>query len=54
MDIFQKDFYGSWAGAFGQTQFMPSTFIKYAVDFDGDNRKIYLKSQMLWLLVQII
>ncbi len=29
---------GSWAGAMGQTQFMPSTFRKYAVDFDGDGR----------------
>lgn len=27
---------GSWAGAFGQTQFIPSTFKAYAVDFDGD------------------
>lgn len=32
-------FKGSWAGAFGQTQFMPSTFLKYAVDFDGDSKK---------------
>tara|TARA_X000001036_G_scaffold290213_1_gene269722 strand:- start:991 stop:1971 length:981 start_codon:yes stop_codon:yes gene_type:complete len=39
----KKDFFGSWAGAFGQTQFMPSTFIKYAVDFDGDNRKNLFK-----------
>ncbi len=30
---------GSWAGAMGQTQFMPSTFLRYAVDFDGDGRK---------------
>ena len=28
----------SWAGAFGQTQFMPSTFLKFAVDGDGDNQ----------------
>lgn len=28
-----------WAGAMGQTQFMPSTFLTYAVDFDGDGRK---------------
>jgi lytic murein transglycosylase len=33
------DFKGSWAGAMGQTQFMPSSFLKYAVDFDGDGRK---------------
>lgn len=36
---FERDsFKGSWAGAFGQTQFMPSTFLKYAVDFDGDSK----------------
>ena len=30
---------GSWAGAFGQTQFTPSTFHRSAVDFDGDGRR---------------
>jgi membrane-bound lytic murein transglycosylase B len=29
---------GSWAGAFGQTQFIPTTFLKYAVDGDGNGR----------------
>ena len=28
----------SWAGAMGQTQFMPSNFVDYAVDFSGDGR----------------
>lgn len=30
---------GSWAGAMGQVQFMPSSFLNYAVDYDGDGRK---------------
>lgn len=30
---------GSWAGAMGQNQFMPSTYLGYAVDFDGDGRR---------------
>src|SRR5690606_36102733 len=30
---------GSWAGAMGQTQFMPSSFMRYAVDFTGDGRR---------------
>lgn len=33
------DMLGSWAGAMGQCQFMPTSFINYAVDFDGDGRK---------------
>ncbi len=35
---------GSWAGAMGQTQFMPSSYLKYAVDFDGDGRRDIWKS----------
>ena len=30
---------GSWAGAMGQCQFMPSSFLKYAQDFNGDGRR---------------
>ncbi len=30
---------GSWAGAMGQSQFMPSSFLAYARDFDGDGRR---------------
>ena len=30
---------GSWAGAMGQSQFMPSSFVRYAVDYDGDGRR---------------
>ncbi|MDE4456169.1 lytic murein transglycosylase [Psychrobacter sp. DAB_AL62B] len=44
-DIVKSDFKGSWAGAFGQTQFMPSTFLQLAQDFDGDNRKDLVNSQ---------
>ena len=37
-DITPDRLVGSWAGAFGHTQFMPSTFERLAVDFDGDGR----------------
>lgn len=36
---------GSWAGAMGQAQFMPSSFMSYAVDYDGDGRKDIWGSQ---------
>ncbi len=38
-DIQRARFKGSWAGAFGQTQFMPTTFRRLAVDFNGDGRR---------------
>jgi membrane-bound lytic murein transglycosylase B len=37
-NIPRQQFLGSFAGAMGQAQFMPSSFLKYAVDFDGDGR----------------
>ncbi len=43
-DIRPSDMTGSWAGAFGQTQFMPSTFLELAVDFDGDGRRDLVNS----------
>ena len=38
-DLSLNELYGSWAGAFGQTQFIPSTYQRLAVDFDGDGRR---------------
>ncbi|MBP8133808.1 MAG: lytic murein transglycosylase [Zoogloea sp.] len=38
-DVKAEQLVGSWAGAFGHTQFMPSTFLRLAVDFDGDGRR---------------
>jgi membrane-bound lytic murein transglycosylase B len=36
---------GSWAGAMGQTQFMPSSYLKYAQDFDGDGDRDIWRSE---------
>ena len=38
-DIDRDHMIGSWAGAMGQTQFLPSNFLAYAVDADGDGRR---------------
>ena len=43
--IDKKSLYGSWAGAYGNFQFMPSTIKNYAIDYDG-NGKIELKSSI--------
>jgi len=40
--ISKQNFKGSWAGAMGQCQFMPSSFFSYAYDFDRDGKKKYL------------
>ena len=37
--VARENFKGSWAGAMGQTQFMPSSFKAYAVDYNGDGKK---------------
>ena len=39
-----EEMIGSWAGAMGQCQFMPSSFLKFAQDFDGDGRRDIWKS----------
>lgn len=39
------DFKGEWAGASGQPQFLPSSWVKYAVDYDGDGRKDIWRSK---------
>jgi lytic murein transglycosylase len=38
-DVPPEHLAGSWSGAFGHTQFMPTTFQRLAVDFDGDGRR---------------
>lgn len=38
-DIARAQMVGSWAGAMGQTQFLPSSFLAYAVDADGDGQR---------------
>jgi lytic murein transglycosylase len=35
---------GGWAGEIGQTQFLPSAYVKYAVDFDGDGKRDLVNS----------
>ncbi len=37
--VTMQSFKGEWAGASGQPQFLPSSWVKYAVDYDGDGRK---------------
>jgi membrane-bound lytic murein transglycosylase B len=43
-DLAASEMHGAWAGEIGQTQFMPSNYIKYAVDFDGNGRRDLLRS----------
>jgi lytic murein transglycosylase len=43
-DLAPAEMRGAWAGEIGQTQFMPSSYIKFAVDFDGNGRRDLLRS----------
>ncbi|MBX9710132.1 MAG: lytic murein transglycosylase [Xanthobacteraceae bacterium] len=43
-DLSPAEMRGAWAGEIGQTQFMPSSYLKYAVDFDGNGRRDLLHS----------
>jgi len=43
-DIAPQEMRGAWAGEIGQTQFMPSSYVKFAVDFDGNGHRDLLRS----------
>jgi lytic murein transglycosylase len=43
-DMGAADMHGAWAGEIGQTQFMPSNYVKYAVDFDANGKRDLLRS----------
>ena len=43
-DLTPEDMTGSWAGELGQTQFLPSHYFNYAVDYDGDGKRDLYKS----------
>ena len=43
-DMSPADMRGGWAGEIGQTQFLPTPYVKYAVDFDGDGRRDLVRS----------
>ncbi|NPU12950.1 lytic murein transglycosylase [Bradyrhizobium sp. 83012] len=43
-DLQPAEMRGAWAGEIGQTQFMPSSWMKYAVDFDGNGRRDLIRN----------
>jgi lytic murein transglycosylase len=43
-DMSPAELRGGWAGEIGQTQFLPTPYVKYAVDFDGDGRRDLVRS----------
>src|SRR5262249_58253895 len=43
-DLSPAEMIGSWAGELGQTQFLPTHYFSYAVDYDGDGHRNLLRS----------
>jgi lytic murein transglycosylase len=43
-DMTPAELHGDWAGEIGQTQFLPSSYLKYAVDFDGNGKRDLIRS----------
>jgi lytic murein transglycosylase len=43
-DLSPSEMRGAWAGELGQAQFLPTNYIKYAVDFDGNGRRDLIRS----------
>lgn len=43
-DMMPSEMRGAWAGEIGQTQFLPSSYLKYAVDYDGNGRRDLIHS----------
>jgi membrane-bound lytic murein transglycosylase B len=43
-DLSAPEMRGAWAGELGQTQFLPSNYVKFAVDFDGNGRRDLIHS----------
>lgn len=43
-DLAPEEMRGAWAGEMGQTQFMPTSYVRYAVDFDGNGRADLIRS----------
>ena len=43
-DLTAGEMHGAWAGELGQTQFLPTSYVKYAVDFDGNGKRDLLHS----------
>ena len=43
-DLTPEEMRGAWAGEIGQTQFLPSSYLRFAVDFDGNGRRDLIRS----------